>query len=209
MFVIILKYDRSVQRNMANKECSINLETKQSHPFACKSSADFNYWQLSCHGCFNRILNRYLSVHKKILYNKSEASCKVSCLTADFGCKSAQFNTVTNICFLSDETRFTIPHKFLTSPDYIYWDRSIPCNSNCYFKHHSNKYLLGFNTEILSLLPLDKCLEACFDRVNFYCLSVDYNTQTQTCVLSTESKDTQPQVFKYNYFIDHYERICP
>ncbi|CAD5124146.1 DgyrCDS12446 [Dimorphilus gyrociliatus] len=199
---------RSVQRNSKTNECFINLKTKAESPFKCKSSSDFEYWQLKCDGCFSQLNGKYLTKFNRYLHGKSKRECKLSCLTADFNCKSAQYDIRTGVCFLSDETRFTVPHHFQTNFYYTYWDRSIACNPNCYFKFYRKKYLLGHNTLMINPLSREECLEKCFTTATFNCLSVDYNGLTKNCVLSSESKDTKPLDFKKHHLIDHYHKMC-
>lgn len=200
---------KSVQRHNKTHECFLHTETKETQPSRFRRNAKYQtYWDWDC-GCFDEHRQMFLqSLNTEQVPGVTAEKCKLACLNAKFRCKSAEFNTLTNQCYLSKETRLTKPGSFRSNPNYYHWTRKVQCEPECYMEAHKNYYLKDHNSlEKFNMKGLD-CLEMCYFSKSLNCKSVEYNNVTRKCLLSTETKDTKPNNFLKKDFVTYYQRVC-
>lgn len=166
------------------------------------------FWGIIFCKCFDPISGKYLDFYVNSIGGRGEDECKASCLTANFQCKSAQYNKETKVCFLNEETHLTQSNYFESSNNYIYWIRNDNCQKNCYFEYSYKMYLLDFNTIKMAPVSSFECLEECLSRSDIDCKSIDYYRDKRVCTLSVESKNTQPSPWLSHIYLEHFHKVC-
>jgi len=72
-----------------------------------------------------------------------------------------------------------------------------------------NRAIAAFNTKHLpSIASREKCIRYCLDESEFTCISIDYTSNTGACVLSEESKITQPDAFSDTSSVSAFFSYC-
>ncbi|CAD5124145.1 DgyrCDS12445 [Dimorphilus gyrociliatus] len=206
----------SFEYNENTKECRLSSESNDTKSQFWEPSDSFDYYHKICKipqiqlPCFDEMYDgRFLINSEETISGRTEEECCASCLTSKILCKSVQYDRSTKLCYLNTETHRTTPENFVSNPYYVYWKRGEKCDLECYFDYSYKKYLLGFNTIRIKPFPSIKCLEQCFIAEDIECLSIDYNREKRECVLSIESKDTQPEMKLSHINLEHFHKVCP
>uniref|UniRef100_A0A1I7U7E3 ZP domain-containing protein n=1 Tax=Caenorhabditis tropicalis TaxID=1561998 RepID=A0A1I7U7E3_9PELO len=141
---------------------------------------------------------------------KSIRSCMQACVNAgQFYCKSVQFDSTSNECFVSDETSDgAVPSTTLDifEPFCVPRSDENTCNRPYSFEKMITSKLV--NSSLIKEIPnqsTEKCLQKCINQED--CKSVNYNVLTRSCQLSSTSKSESSTLNDENF--DFYERSCP
>ncbi|CAI2350814.1 unnamed protein product [Caenorhabditis sp. 36 PRJEB53466] len=141
---------------------------------------------------------------------KSIRSCMQACVNAgQFYCRSVQFDSISNECFVSDETSdVAVPSSTLDifEPFCVPRSDENTCNRPYSFEKMITSRLAS--ATLIVELPnqsTEKCLQKCTDIET--CKSVNYNVLSRTCTLLATSKTGSQIVSDENF--DFFERACP
>ncbi|KAF1757736.1 hypothetical protein GCK72_014192 [Caenorhabditis remanei] len=140
---------------------------------------------------------------------KSIRSCMQACVNAgQFYCRSVQFDSTSNECFVSDETSdVAVPSTTLDifEPFCVPRKDENTCNRPYSFEKMITTKLM--NSSIIKEIQnqsTEKCLQKCINLEN--CKSVNYNVLTRSCLLLSTSKSDSSTVSDENF--DYYDRSC-
>ncbi|XP_035698390.1 receptor-type tyrosine-protein phosphatase F-like [Branchiostoma floridae] len=148
----------------------------------------------------------------------SKEDCATRCLTGTstvaFGsCLSFDYdNNGGGACILSTANKDT-PGAVLSdsnpSTRFDYYHRK----GGSMFEKHDNQALSGFNNQDVGGISPGECALRCLQGTSTVpagtCRSFDYDRRRTLCILSTDSKDTQPSALGSNNNNDYYHRKHP
>ncbi|CAD5124144.1 DgyrCDS12444 [Dimorphilus gyrociliatus] len=200
----------SVDWDYKTKQCNLHDETRISKYSSFQQSKSHIHWHIDCGDeCFDEYPYRSLRNHHiETISDSSEEHCKSSCLKSVKGCRSAEYDKDTEICYISRETKKSKPDSYQLSKNRIYWERKHVCQPECYFTEHNNRYLLGQNKKQAKVQNELECKQLCLREEKFSCLSAYYNKKTNVCYLSEETHNRKPLLWKENTQYKYWEKIC-
>lgn len=114
--------------------------------------------------CFNRYEGKFLNgFNTKSFGPTTENDCKLSCLNQrGFDCVSCEFYMPNGHCYLSTESQETKPGSYMSSSNFVYYDRKAICRTGCKFSTAINKPTLTYKN--FTSLTDYNCKTACLSE---------------------------------------------
>ncbi|KAK7863129.1 hypothetical protein R5R35_002011 [Gryllus longicercus] len=147
----------------------------------------------------------------------NRSDCEDRCLNEySFVCRSASFDAVQRMCYMSRFTRRTWPSLFKDDPNSDYLENTClnverRCDGIPVFIKDGNTRLSGpFEMEIFNNLTLEDCQMRCIKAEKYFCRSVEYDEQTHQCIVSEEDAVSQEDDVQISSSSSHhlYNFVC-
>ncbi|OWA53876.1 hypothetical protein BV898_18295 [Hypsibius exemplaris] len=141
---------------------------------------------------FERVVGMELAnTESSVLHGvRNRAECMSACLTeTTFVCRSAKYNYQTNDCYLSKQSRRTVPMAFRATTDQVDYleNQCAPEPQICEYRAVEDR-LFSVEAEVANVANITDCLHLCRNSEAFVCRAYRFDEALKQCLLSADDR---------------------
>uniref|UniRef100_A0AC35TSK6 Apple domain-containing protein n=1 Tax=Rhabditophanes sp. KR3021 TaxID=114890 RepID=A0AC35TSK6_9BILA len=207
---------KETKKGLVNGEAQITATSRGPFSATCTDDKVPRYLKIKN---FELYLNDDVLVEKGTFKECSEI-CN-SNLVNDNEFKCGSFDLKNGTCYLSKEVSLPLGSgKLKQSEKTDYYEKvcveeKYATNCPLVFERHPQKILVGFAETVIDVSTFQECFNTCLNAktlFGFECYSgmFYFEESSLNCILNSESKATQPDLFtsEYNDIVDYFETGC-
>jgi len=194
-------YNMDYNRN----ECQSVIANSEDNLFNLRSNTGIGFFEAIClrgRTCgavwtFERYIDYELrGFVRETQRNVSKTECEDFCLSESrFSCRSATYDHLTRLCYLSEQDRFTQPESLVPRQGSDYLENQCESRQSCRdFSPQTRGQYLIYTDKSVTAFTDTQCRQACSSEREFNCRSYSFLSETRSgetqCLLSGDTKES-------------------